>query len=197
MNKKFKFLIFDASIVKIYKCPKFAKSEASMKNYDIDSLLQLTVVTCIDFMCKIFKNTGFTPKTYLTQRGDRPDEMKKLVLMSFYTPPLTQRLLCYCKITRWQVSNVNSKVKTWILGISFCANLRSAIIRPKIEILRKFFFRVPQNQPLNPLNRCIYQKAPKKTPYKGCCTRQISFRAELRASALIFLRNSLRGTTFM
>ena len=53
MNKKFKFLIFDASIVKIYKCPKFAKSEASMKNYDIDSLLLLTVVTCIDFMCKI------------------------------------------------------------------------------------------------------------------------------------------------
>ena len=66
MNKKFKFLIFGASIAKIYKCPKFAKSEASMKNYDIDSLLLLTVVTCIDFMCKIFKNTGFTPKTYLT-----------------------------------------------------------------------------------------------------------------------------------
>ena len=37
MKKKFKLLIFDASIVKTYKCPKFAKSEAIMKNYDLDS----------------------------------------------------------------------------------------------------------------------------------------------------------------
>ena len=54
MKKKFKFWIFDASIVKSYKCPKFAKSEATMKNYDIDSKLLLTVVICIDFMRKIF-----------------------------------------------------------------------------------------------------------------------------------------------